>query len=64
MNSSDRRIKLNRSVDQITISSASLDKWIAQIVAALVNSNAKSRAETASSAFGIGLSKSRSLAVK
>ena len=60
---SDRLIKVNLSVDQITISSANRERWVAQIAAAAMNSTAKSRAETASIAFSIGRSKPSNVAV-
>ena len=60
---SDRDMNANLSVDQITISSASRERCVAQIAAAERNSAAKSRAETASMAFSIGREKPSNSAV-
>ena len=61
--SSGRVTKPNCGVIQMTISSASRDRWPAQIEAAARLSSAKSRSETASSELPIGRSKPSSAAV-
>ena len=54
MNLSDRRTKPNCGEHQSTISSASRDRWVAQIAAAASTSSTKSRSATASSELRIG----------
>ncbi len=51
---SDNRMKRNGALAQITISSASRDRCMAEIAAADRNSSAKSRSETASSELAAG----------
>ena len=60
---SDRRTKPNGAEHHITISSASRERWTAQIEAAARNSRAKSRSETASSELALARSKPRAAAV-
>src|SRR5580658_3961179 len=60
---SDSRMKLNCGVDQMTISSASRDRLMAQIDAADRASRAKSRLATASIELPAGASKPSALAV-
>src|SRR5262245_19566711 len=55
--------KPNSSLDQSTSSEPSRERWTAQIAAAERKSSAKSRLETASSEFCIGLRKPSSAAI-
>ncbi len=57
------RINPKPALNQMTISSASRDRFVAQIEAAASVSSTKSRDETASSEFAIGLSKPSAAAV-
>jgi hypothetical protein len=63
VNWSDRRMKPNCGVDQITSSSAKRDRCMAQIDAAASISSTKSRSETESSELRVGRSKPSALAV-
>ncbi|MOA03443.1 hypothetical protein D3C78_1229500 [compost metagenome] len=60
---SDRRMKPNCGVDQITISSARRDRCVAQIEAIDRNSSAKSRSETVSMELRVGSRKPSAFAV-
>ena len=60
---SDSVTNRNWAEDQITSSSASRDRWTAQIAEADRNSSAKSRSLTASSELAIGRSKPSAFAV-
>ena len=60
---SDRRTKENCGVDQMTISSASRERCVAQIEAIERNSSAKSRSETLSMELRVGSRKPSALAV-
>ena len=62
-NRSESVTNLNCADDQITNSSEKRLRCIAQILAQLRNSNAKSRSDTLSNEFAVGRSKPRSFAV-
>ncbi len=63
VSASDSRMKRYGALHQMTISSASRDRCIAEIAPAARNSSAKSRSETASSEFAAGRSKPSAAAV-
>ena len=60
---SDRRMKPNWGVIQMTISSASRERWVEQMVAAARASRAKSRLDTESRLLAVGTAKPRAAAV-
>ncbi|MCY1305211.1 hypothetical protein D9M70_550050 [compost metagenome] len=62
-NASDRRMKPNCGVDQMTISSARRDRCVAVIDAIDRNSSAKSRSDTVSIELRVGPAKPSALAV-
>src|SRR5271157_577033 len=60
---SDRRTRPKPVLIQRTISSANLEIWVAQMVAAAMASRAKSRADTLSSELAVGAEKPSAVAV-